>query len=101
MSDNADIKKLEPGTAIDLDQEFIVLAIPADTVELEITARVYIDHELYKVYRQMDFANVREAIREAKQGYIPSDAVFMLAPTREEKLRELIEKYAYRDDEEE
>ena len=94
-------KKLKPGTQLNLDQEFIVLAIPDDTVELDITATVYIDHELHKVSRHMDFADIRDAIREALNGYTPSDAVFTLAPTREEKLRELLERYARLEDEDE
>ena len=85
---------------IDLDQEFIVLAIPDDTVELDINAKVYINHELVNVMRHMDFQEVREAIREARDGYIPSDALFVLAPTRKEKLENLVARYCCESDEE-
>ena len=78
---------------IEADNTFIVLAVPEDVVELEIAAKVYIGHEMINVYRKMDFPEVRAAIREAEVGYIPSTAVFTLAPTGEEKIRALVQKY--------
>ena len=78
---------------VELDNEFIVLAVPAATVEVEITATVFLDGELKKAYRKMDFAEVRNAMEEARDGYIPSDAVFTLTKTGEEKLRELLGRY--------
>ena len=93
-----DLKKLEPGTMINLDQEFIVLAIPDDTVEVDITAKIYINHELHEVTTHMDFPEVRAAIREAQQGYIPSDALFCLAPAPKEKMKKLLDKYTVDED---
>ena len=78
---------------INLEDVFIVLAIPADTVEVEICATVYLDGELKKVSRKMPFNEVREAIKEADDGYIPSDAVFSLVPMGEDKIAALIKKY--------
>ena len=94
-------RKLKPGTALELPQEFIVLAIPDTTVDLDIRATVIDNGEPIRVGKSMDFREVRDAIREALNGYIPSDAVFTLTPTREEKLRELIERYAFREDKDE
>ena len=78
---------------MELAQEFIVLAIPDDTVELVINAKIYVGHELREVTRKMDFPEVRAAIREAQNGYIPSDALFSLVPTGRDKITDLVEKY--------
>jgi len=83
---------------IDLDSEFIVICVPADTVEVDITAKVYVDHDILTVGRHMDFKDVREAIKEAQDGYIPSNAIITLAPTKREKLERLLNKYAAEED---
>ena len=90
----------EKGGIIDLDQSFIVLAIPDDTVELEINAKIYIDGELHDVFRHMDFSEIRAAIRDGEQNYIPDDALFTLAPTRREKLKRLLDRHAFYEEEE-
>lgn len=87
----------DPNT-IELDQSFIALMIPEDTVELDITARIYQDHKLTEVARHMDFPEVRAAIRDGERNYLPDDALFVLAPTRREKMAELLEKYAADED---
>lgn len=84
---------------IELREEFIVLAIPAETVEVTISAVIYHDGELMTVTKTMGMQDVREAIREAQDGYIPSDAMFSLTPMGEQQAEELINRY--RDDEEE
>ena len=86
-------EELQNNEFMELDEEFIVLAIPDDTVEIDITAKVYVNHELQTVTKHMDFPEVRAAIREARSGYIPGDALFMLAPTSQEKMKNLLEKY--------
>lgn len=86
-------EKYTPGNEVDLPQEFVVIAIPDDTLELEIAAKIYIDGELHEVTRHMDFPEVRSAIREARDGYIPSDALFTLTPTNAERITQLVERY--------
>ena len=76
-----------------LDEEFIVLAVPADTVDVDIKAKIYHNGELCKVKKHMDFNEVRSAFAEAESGYIPSDALFSLTPVGEEKMLELVRKY--------
>lgn len=78
---------------LDLEQEFIVLVIPADTVEVDITAKIYTDGEVMKVGRHMDFPEVRDAIEEAKGGYIPKDALFSLVKTGRDKIDDLLSRY--------
>ncbi len=86
-------KKLSPDDFLSLDEEFIVLAAPTDTVEVDIEAKIYHDGELFKVSRHMDFNEVRQAFAEAKTGYIPSDTLFSLAPVGEEKMLDLVRRY--------
>lgn len=77
---------------IELENEFIVIAVPKNTVEVTISAKVYHDGKLQDVHRTMDFDEVREAFKEAEQGYIPSDAVFTITPLGEKYLDELKQK---------
>ena len=86
-------KEFKLGEEIELPQEYIVLAIPDSTVEVTINANVYYDGEIHKVTRVMDFNEVRDAIKEAQDGYIPSDAIFSLTPLGEKRLNELQERY--------
>ncbi|MBP5462732.1 MAG: hypothetical protein J6Y20_11520 [Lachnospiraceae bacterium] len=83
---------------IELDEEFIVLAVPASTLELEISATVWIDGKPVDVSRHMPFDEVRAAIKEAQEGYIPSDAIFSLTELGEKELERLREKYAEPED---
>ena len=75
---------------IELENDFIVLAIPKDTVEVTISAKVYRNGKLQDVRRTMPPQEVQEAFQEAKQGYIPSDAIFTLTPLGEKYAEELI-----------
>ena len=93
-------KKIKPGTVIDLPQEFIVLCSPESTLELDIRAKIYMDGDTYKVSTHMDYMEVRDAINDAKRNYIPDDALFMLAPTKEEKLKNLLDRFAQKEDDE-
>ena len=77
---------------IELENEFIVLAIPKNTVEITISAKVFNNGELQTVQRAMSFDEVREAFKEAEQGYIPSDAVFSLTPLGKEYVDKLIKR---------
>ena len=86
---------------MELDEEFIVLAVPADSVELEITAKVYVNGEFSTVSRKMDFPEIRAAMREARSGYIPSDALFTLRRTGEEKVQQLLRRYIENEEEDE
>lgn len=75
-------------------EEFIVLAIPASTVEVTISAKVWHDGEVVEVKRTMPFDEVRDAIKEAQEGYIPSDAIFVLNPDiSKSKLEKLVQSY--------
>ena len=87
---------MEEKEIIELDSGFIVLTVPSDTVEVEITATVYMNGKLQKVKRTMEFPEVREAMQEAEDGYIPSDAVFSLTPLPEEKITEIVKRYMER-----
>ena len=88
-------RELDDERYMRLSEDFIVLAIPDDTVEVDITAKIYVDHELHEVTKHMDFPEVRAAIREARQGYIPSEALFSLRKTGQEKIKELLDRYIH------
>lgn len=83
-----------------LEEDFIVLAVPTDTVSVDIIATIYIDGGLQTVTKTMGFAEVRDAFKEANDGYMPSDALFSLRPMGEEKVTALVKKYLDREDDE-
>jgi len=79
---------------VELSEEFIVLAIPATTVEVTISAKVWCDGEVVEVKRTMPFDEVRGAIKEAQEGYIPSDAIFVLNKNAASgKIEQLVQTY--------
>lgn len=94
MTSNADSREI-----VELDEDFIVIAVPVDTVELKLTAKIYSDGELQTVEKVMPFQEVRAAMKEANDGYIPSDAVFTLAPLGREKITALVDRYLEKVDE--
>lgn len=79
--------------SIELQQEFIVLAIPATTTKVKIEAEIYHNGELIEVSKTMDFGEVRAAIKEAQECYMPSDTVFALTDLGRAELERLKEKY--------
>lgn len=74
---------------IELSEDFIVLAIPRETVEVEIKAKIYHDGELLPVSKKMGMEEVREAFRKAETGYIDEDAEFVLTDKAKEFLTAL------------
>ena len=82
---------------LELENDFIVLAIPANTVDLELRAKIMLYGELVPVSRTMRLEELREAFKEAEHGYIPSDSVFSLTPLGELELERLKEKYKEED----
>ena len=77
---------------IELTEDFIVLAIPEETVEVTIKAKVFHDGELVEVGRTLGLTEVRDAFKEAQENYIPGDALFALTPLGEAYAEELILK---------
>ena len=63
---------------IDLRENYIVLSIPSEAVELEINAKVYYDGEINSVTKHMDIEEIRKGFQEAEECYIPSDTTFRL-----------------------
>ena len=91
----------EEKRAVELDEDFIAIAIPANTVELSFTAKVWHDGEIVTVARTLPFKEVKEAFKEAREGYIPSNAVFVLNPNASKsKVEQLVQTYMDRAEEE-
>lgn len=72
-----------------LEQNYIVLSLPTETVEIEIIAKVYHDGELINVKKTLSIQEVRDAFKEAEEGYIPLDAEFQVTEKGLEYLEEL------------
>ena len=62
---------------INVDIVHAMLDIPANSVEIEINAKVYLDRELKTVRTVYDFDAIRTAIKEAED-YIAQDDMFAL-----------------------
>lgn len=86
---------------LELDENFIAIAIPANTVEITFSAKVWHNGEVITVKRTLPFEEVKEAFKEAEEGYIPSDAVFVLNPDApKSKVEQLVQTYLDRAEEE-
>ena len=85
---------MEEEKFVELEEDFIVLAIPSTTMEVSITAKVWNDGEVIDVTRTLPFAEVRAAFNEAHAGYTPSTSVFVLNPdVNKSKLERLLSAY--------
>lgn len=78
---------------VELDEDFIVIAVPSTTLDLEISATVWVDGKAVDVCKHMSFDEVRVAIKEAQECYIPSDTIFTLTDLGRKELERLREKY--------
>ena len=83
----------EGKNTIELNEDFIVIAIPSTTLELEISATVWADGKSVDVCKHMPFDEVRAAIKEAQECYIPSDTIFTLTDLGRDEAKRLLEKY--------
>lgn len=81
------IELKEDEEIIDLETSYIVLPVPSNSLEINITAKVWVDGEMKEVYKKMTFEEVREAFRDAEESYFPPDEEFSLT----EKGRKLFE----------
>ena len=94
ITEQTEIEQAEEDTKniIELKEEFVVLSIPSSTVELTINVKIYNDGQIIDAYRKLSIEEVREAIEEAKKGYIPSDALYRITEEGERYLEELKSK---------
>lgn len=92
-------EQIDTDEYVELEEDFIVLAVPSDSVEIEIKSRFYEGGEIHEAKRTIGFPEVRSMFQEARDGYIPSNAVFSLMPVGKEKMEALLKKYINEDDE--
>ena len=64
--------------SVELPEEYAVVSIPANAVELTLTAKVMLTGKLITVKKVLDTGAVRVAFREAEENYVPGDAVYCL-----------------------
>ena len=83
---------MEENHEIELEQNYAVVSIPSNTVELTINAMIYLHGELKMVQTKYDMAEVQKAIKEAEEGYISSDAKFVLTDKGKKIAQLFIEK---------
>lgn len=74
---------------IELEEDYLVIAAPVDTLEVTIKAKVWHNGSVIEVGKTMDLKEVRRAFEEARNGYIPEDAVFTLTDKGKEYLERL------------
>lgn len=74
-----------------LNEKNIVIAIPEDTVEVTVTARVLLEGKLVTVEKKMTPSEVREAFNDADENYIDPDATFQLTELGREIAEQLMQ----------
>lgn len=63
---------------IELNEKWAVIGLPEEAVEVEITAKVYVNGEIVNFGKRLNMKELREAFQEAEDGYIPSYATFQI-----------------------
>lgn len=79
---------MEEEKAVDIEIEHAMLDIPAHAVEIEISAKVYMDGKLKTVQTTYDFDKIRAAIQEAED-YIAPDDLFALTDEGHQYAKEM------------
>ena len=78
----------------ELDNQWAIVEIPENCVELTLQCKVVINGDLQHVMRTMDMKAIREAFEEYKFaeecGYIPPNAVFSLTEEGKKYAEELM-----------
>lgn len=98
MNEQNDIELTNEQNTIELSEEFIVLAIPASTLEITLEAKVWQDSEVVTVTKTMKYDEVKAAIKEAQDCYIPSDAIFTLTELGKQEVERLKAEYGALED---
>ena len=72
----------EDRAVVELTNEYAIVEIPENCIELTLECKVYLDGKLQTVMRTMDMNAIREAFGEYEAaeecGYIPPNAIFTL-----------------------
>lgn len=67
---------------IELDEKYAVVCIPADTIELRLTARILLHGKVKEVSKDLTMHDVRKAMQEAEDLSVPE---YELVLTPEDK----------------
>ena len=79
------------GEEITLESQYAVVQFPVNAVEVTISAKVYMNGEIRTVEQVLSMQDVKAAVQEAEDNYIPPDAVFTLTPEGERYAKTLLE----------
>lgn len=63
---------------IELAQEYAIVVLPRNSIEVEIQAKIYQDGKIVTVANTMTMDDIRKAFKEAAEGYMPEDATFQI-----------------------
>lgn len=63
---------------VELTNDYIVLEIPEDSVEVSIIAKVWTGDKIQTVAKTLGMKEIKAAVKEAEAIYIPPDAMFVL-----------------------
>jgi len=77
---------------LELDQNFAVIDLPVNAVEVELIVKIYHNGEIRKVGRTLTIEEIREAFQKADDGYIDPDALFYVTNMQDEECDHLDEE---------
>ena len=84
---------------VELDNQYAIVEIPENCVELSLQCTVYLDGKLQTVMRTMSMKEIKEAFAEYQVaeecGYIPPNAIFTLTEEGKDYLNWLDEEDAH------
>lgn len=74
---------------IELESEFAVIDLPKNTVSAELIIEVLHDGKNISVKRTMDYLDIQDAFKNARDGYIDDDDTFQITEEGIEYLKRL------------
>lgn len=63
---------------IELENDWAVIALPVESVEVNIEVKVFHDSELITVVNKMYLPDIRDAFKRGDDGYTDDDEMFVL-----------------------
>lgn len=71
-------ERTDSGEEITLCEHRAMIYLPEDSVEVTITAKIYVNGNVCEVGKVMSMSDLREAFRKADDGYIDDDDTFFI-----------------------
>ena len=81
----------EEKNMIELEEEWIVIRLPKNTITADVTAKVWDGEKVVNVIKKLEMEDVKDAFRKAADGYIDEDDEFVITDEFKKAVDEAVE----------